>query len=1228
MLDSGKLVRSAYRHLDFASLLRQPVDALLGVSPAAKEELQQQHIVTVLDLAASALFQDAAMLVSAADDPNSEWALAGRAPRSAVDTAIAELPIEIIADRQIADLRSFSETVAGRVSEALSVYTIRELAGWPPYLASRQIFQQVVGLTDPDAVWDPGTPPELVPTMGRHPTERVYYQNVILDRFLDGPAFPIKGTHASGLPAAMRQAMSSPLESAGQVDIASSLLRSPGFERVAVGAIVQFSQSWYTSGLSLGQLLHSLALAPGESTRIAMIDWRRRERGTRAESTQESDQLIGDLSRNRALSEVVSAVAREVQTGSSASQVSGESFGLGKSGGGGGSFGGDGQSYGFGGGYSLGYGSGKSQASSWGVSTGNRNLRSELTQNIQDLTHQASTMTRNRWATVVQEVSQEEHEQLSTRAVTNYNHMHALTVEYYEVVQIYRVAIDIDRITRCLFVPMKVLDFRRFEVITRFRGIIADGALNAQTRATLLSAPNSVVLIPARRSQPWNQGNLDRLNALFGRAVGFPDSVEISFPRNVQPWGLMVGISGDNTNTQEFPFDSVVIEFDGAPAMTVPVTELGPTEPSDLGRKYVDFRPVFGTGESAKDFWNIRSISFKRKAGKEAFAGEIFVTTAVDTFGTARITNGSGMLPLFFQVQANETPAPIYTLMRTTTDAALAQHLEENALYYSQLIWRNLDPAELSLALAGYTIGGQPLMQVIDPTPVMIAGNYMVFRNHTEDDSWQKFLASKQLSVGPVSSTVVPLPSGGVFAEAVLGRANSAEKLDMTRFWNWQDSPIPITAPDIATLQAGSRNQPVNLETGTISPSVLNIMNPPQLPDPTGMTAALNALAQGTMFRDMSGLAATVGLAGTGLQEAFKGSSDAQKYAMENFKTAASLFSKSGGGKSSNVTEDGARAVQGQNMDAREKDNPGSVGPAEKAAFESSLSAPPLVQAEPEGSSPDEWVQWPDQQGGTSNGKPVTSTPAKPKGGKATDLPPKSIFEIVFRAFIPSPAVPAVSPTAVLSSLVPLLPAGSVTIGFSGDNRTPSYAASSYRAEIVARVTTDGARGPFLEEPITRFGETAQWNGSQIEHATGFPWWWFDILPAETTTKRHRLTRTPANLNVEVARDAVDPDLIHVHLLIEARIAADDPIIAATAPTISADLKLSIWEKAGYTPQFSLQGTHDGFPGFELFINGKTFHAYDPRNIAGLGPLALSGQSDRQFIGKKNEVIPGVIPGK
>jgi hypothetical protein len=36
--------------------------------------------------------------------------------------------------------------------------------------------------------WDPGTPPELVPTTDIHPNQRAYYQRLVLDKFLDPPA--------------------------------------------------------------------------------------------------------------------------------------------------------------------------------------------------------------------------------------------------------------------------------------------------------------------------------------------------------------------------------------------------------------------------------------------------------------------------------------------------------------------------------------------------------------------------------------------------------------------------------------------------------------------------------------------------------------------------------------------------------------------------------------------------------------------------------------------------------------------------------------------------------------------------------------------------------------------------------------------------------------------------------------------------------------------------------
>ena len=48
--------------------------------------------------------------------------------------------------------------------------------------------------------------------------------------------------------------------------------------------------------------------------------------------------------------------------------------------------------------------------------------------------------------------------------------------------------------------------------------------------------------------------------------------------------------------------------------------------------------------------------------------------------------------------------------------------------------------------------------------------------------------ARRGITLGQTRADLVPLSSGGVFAEAVPGRSNSAETLDMTRFRNCQDS--------------------------------------------------------------------------------------------------------------------------------------------------------------------------------------------------------------------------------------------------------------------------------------------------------------------------------------------------------------------------------------------------------------------------------------------------------
>ena len=240
----------------------------------------------------------------------------------------------------------------------------------------------------------------------------------------------------------------------------------------------------------------------------------------------------------------------------------------------------------------------------------------------------------------------------------------------------------------------------------------------------------------------------------------------------------------------------------------------------------------------------------------------------------------------------------------------LLAHLNANKLHYNQAIWRSLDTSTMALLLSKFAFEGMPVANMIDPKPLQTVGNYVVFRlpgftarrdvveppedapNTPEGNArqvWRNWLQQRGLTFNAanVSEQLVPVSTGGVFAEAVLGRANSAEKLDATRFWNWQDSPIPLQPPEIAAINLDSRNQPTDLKPGQLGQPVLNIVNPTGLPDPTGLGAMLGAIQNGNMFRDMSGLAATIGLAQATAADATSAASDAAKQATANMNIAA-----------------------------------------------------------------------------------------------------------------------------------------------------------------------------------------------------------------------------------------------------------------------------------------------------------------------------------------------------
>ena len=424
-------LKQSQSNLDPVAALRAPVNVLLGVSDPVSDVLGTLGLKTVLDLASSHLFIQAAAVSAAARGEDVSIAPLGAVPGGiVVDGGPSDITTLVAAD--ISVLRDLAPATASSLKQNLQLDTVGDLGRWAPFLAARNILNAATGAAPDSEIGS-----ELVPRLGDYPTERRFYTTLVMDQVVSSNP--------------------TDLATAGPLSLEPTFTADFGFSTPAIGARLTFEQAWFAQGFTLGSLLHSLALAPGESTRVAMLDWSRRTAAATSESISETEQLSNITTHNRAVSEIQDAVAREAQRGFSHT----ESTGTTEEGGAGlglaigpvvfGAAGGAAQT--------------TTTADSVSSSTGSRTLEASMSQKVMDATQQAASSSRNRRASVVQEVSEDEYAGSTTRIVANYNHMHALTVQYYEVVELFRVNIALSEAEQCLFVPMKLLNFTNYTML-------------------------------------------------------------------------------------------------------------------------------------------------------------------------------------------------------------------------------------------------------------------------------------------------------------------------------------------------------------------------------------------------------------------------------------------------------------------------------------------------------------------------------------------------------------------------------------------------------------------------------------------------------------------------------------------------------------------------------------------------------------------------------------------
>lgn len=754
-----------------------------------------------------------------------------------------------------------------------------------------------------------------------------------------------------------------------------------------LGYMCDHRQRWINLGTHLGEVVHSLSLAPGESRNIALVNWHRRQLTALEEQTRTRENLSATFVQNRALQEITSAVAREHQSGGTQTEANtfATAFGIvgsiGVSTAIGAAIGstipGVGTAIGAVAGGIAGAVAGGavfSGSQTLGMieadTEGNRAIVAEVQQRIALSTSQAASAVRSLWSTVVVEDTQAENVQATTSNITNYNHMHALNIEYYEVLQHYLTRIEVERIQPIIFVPFTFLDFTSFRFIRDYweavRPYIDDEDLQAQGDSYFVTEQEperpDLLPVPPPPNPPGDPEPLTLTNLVIDvlfNSITFNTNVNFFLMRGnqeVQGREVENGVQASRLDGYDFGNRYIFDQIDDAQEITGVGLSRNQVAPGNMQYR---IRVASGRLRSrSRQLANLQGEVIRSNATIRATDP----TTANIAWSPAADFDAENALEVEeFNRKLREREIILNeNLNRRAAYDALVEDRPRFELRLQKLILRRrhfftrvllnaIEPEEIIQLLEALRIGhtdvanadfGIPLSAIAHTIPLGMTTGAFVLKLKRLDgkkiqnlvqrlgiaenvealkkieeikelatlveysDQTLRFFEKAKSQADLVQTDHVYAPTGGLFAEAILGRANSAEYLDMERYFNWQDSPIPHQPPAISAVSTDSRFQQGNVSVN-VPEGNLQVINPVSLPDPTGLQGVLTAIQNPNLFRDMSNastLASIIGnlstlagqmgqaasiMTGQAAQQALQAATEASRLATELAKSQA-----------------------------------------------------------------------------------------------------------------------------------------------------------------------------------------------------------------------------------------------------------------------------------------------------------------------------------------------------
>ena len=648
---------------------------------------------------------------------------------------------------------------------------------------------------------------------------------------------------------------------------------------LGLGYVLNMAQVWKYNGLTLGNLLYSLPLAPGEQQRIVVSERISTASVVDTERLDIAEQQHSALREDASAAAVFESAFEEHVSASSSYRNEARSSSWGVAGGIGAVLGPVAFGIGAGGGGGKSSNNGNTRSALDGVRTYTSSAAEDMHRSVERQAAARRTASR----TAIRLATETERQTLTTKVITNHNKIHALTIQYWEVLRKFLTTTEVEGCTLVCFVPLDLVRFlptdQPLELVdtavvdTRAELLVRYSMLHRHADAIQPGLPGrhreGLRLLDDFAANPRSTVNVaspaaTTLNvSLTGRWIPYERlwvHVTLRGGRRIGPVRLDSSLTTIppklfGTRTEFIAELKRLRSEDSLRAMTGSLLVPESVDPSeitafDIQRRFdtIDYQldPVKNpTYQLLKDEgllqqFNISLSTFESSvrmtpAELEQELGGPFVQEFLvqlngggESIASESIGDPRELPPTGLPIPAVERN-PVLGFRDVMKIERMLQHVVRNTLTYSKAVWTSLTPEERIVMLEGYTIGlpeeGLDTEGITDPSqhvpllncvanqvlgfygncmvlPFSIPASLAVLLNENAQDDESN--ATEPLTTAAVQEALTTfhreafappeshftLPTRGVLGEAVLGHCPSAEKIDLTRFWNWQDSPV------------------------------------------------------------------------------------------------------------------------------------------------------------------------------------------------------------------------------------------------------------------------------------------------------------------------------------------------------------------------------------------------------------------------------------------------------